>query len=102
MADWNSYLAERPHRVSVPVQHFREYQYVHANTEVSCWHLNDDIEAWLHQHARDCWVLWEEFRYMNNQDLYEDCSNIEDCWRHTSPYIAFRNAEDAMLFKLTW
>jgi hypothetical protein len=102
MVDWNSYLSERPHRVYPGPEVFYEYQYVHANIEESCWHLKDTVTDWMHEHIRGCWVLWEDHRYMNNMDLYEDCSSMEDCHRHTRPFIAFQNAEDAMIFKLTW
>lgn len=100
--DWNSYLSERPHRVYPSVAAFKHYQFVYAKSEHSCWDLRDDILEWMDQHVRGCWVLWEEHRYMNNMEMYEDCNSVEDAHHNTRPFIAFQNAEDAMLFKLTW
>lgn len=102
MVDWNSYLSERPHRVYPEAHRFSAYQYVHANSEDSCWTLREEVTEWMDSHIRGCWVLWEDYRFMNNMDLYDSCSSMEDCHHQTRPFIAFQNAEDAMLFKLTW
>jgi hypothetical protein len=98
----NSSLDDKPHRVYAGAQVWDGYTFTMRDSGTSCWELADVVEEWLHQHARGSWYVWEDFRYHNNMDLYDDCDCMEDCHQHTRPFIAFQLAEDAMLFKLTW
>lgn len=100
--DCNSSLSDKPHRVYAGVDVWESYTYCRRDSGTSCWELYDNIEQWLHTNAKGTWYVWEDFRYHSNMDMYEDCDCIEDCHRCTKPFIAFQNAEDAMLFKLTW